>query len=178
MPTCRVREPNLATRWVVEGRCHLWHKRKIDELRPVCCFDPYWKLTFCGECWFMHKRSRLKRQVIAESPLVVENEVCGVWTQCRHKFCTQFENYLHKERVFLYNYQCNTRQGLHLTFKNMYIYPILTASSAYKYIIHTESRVFTGFKNRDKKTEAQPRFFLSRLSCKHEAEVCITIDIN
>ena len=44
----------------------------------------------------------------------------------------------------------------------------------YKYIIQTESRVFTGFKDRDKKIEVQPRF-LSRLfkSRKHEGEVCI-----
>ena len=42
------------------------------------------------------------------------------------------------------------------------------------YIIQTESRVFTGFKDRDKKPR-RSRGFLSRLfkSRKHEGEVCI-----
>ena len=43
------------------------------------------------------------------------------------------------------------------------------------YIIQTKSRVITGFKDRDSKTEAQPRFFIEALysSCKHAGEVCI-----
>ena len=40
---------NFARRCVAEGRCHLWHKCKINELRPVCYFGPYWKIAFCGE---------------------------------------------------------------------------------------------------------------------------------
>ena len=36
-------------RCIAERRCRLWHKYKIGELRPVCYFGPYWKLTFCGE---------------------------------------------------------------------------------------------------------------------------------
>ena len=44
---------NYTRRWIVEGRCHSWNKHKIDELRPVCYFGPYWKFTFCGE-WLVY----------------------------------------------------------------------------------------------------------------------------
>ena len=53
----------------------------------------------------------------------------------------------------------------------MYTY---TNKYLFMYIIHTESGVFTGFKNRDKKPR-HSRGFLSRLfkSRKHEGEVYI-----
>ena len=44
---------------------------------------------------------------------------------------------------------------------SIYIYDLYAL--VFMYIIHTESRVFTGFKDQDKKTEEQPRFFIEAL---------------
>ena len=47
--TYRVLGPNFAIRCAVKDRCHLWHKRKIKEMSPLCYFGPYWKFTMCSE---------------------------------------------------------------------------------------------------------------------------------
>ena len=50
MNTYRVGGQNFARRCIVEGWYNLWHKCKIDKLRPVCYFGLYWLITFHGEC--------------------------------------------------------------------------------------------------------------------------------
>ena len=49
MNTYKVSGPNFASRCVVECRCKLWHKCKIDQLCQVSYSSPYWKIAFCGE---------------------------------------------------------------------------------------------------------------------------------
>ena len=48
----------------------------------------------------------------------------------------------------------------------------------YVFIIQTESRVFTGFEDRDKKPRLRLGFFIEALyrSRKHEGEVCIILN--
>ena len=45
----RVSGPNFARRGIIECIDSIFDKREIDKYRPVCYFDPYWKIAYCGE---------------------------------------------------------------------------------------------------------------------------------